>query len=238
MKKLKEMIKIPFSKNNLLYTILFLFVLCVIIINRSINGFENIIWIADIGSFFGVLGSIFRAKHYLIGFIFNLFLFTILIITTYLQQVYFSFAVAIFYFVMTTVTIINWERNKKTDVRKNVKSLSKKQWMIFSSIYVAILPVIMIILWKLGSNLFYLDAFVSSALIVGVILISNLYYEAFYFLIANNILAIIMYSILSFQNINNLSVIAMTLCYLITAMLALINWRKLFLKQQNEIIKK
>lgn len=231
------------SKNDILCIVIFIVSMAVIITNRAIVGFGNILWIADFGSFFGVLYSIFATRHSILMHVFN-FISTIFIATTsLLQHIYFN---AIFCFAISAPLIlwgiINWKRNEKKDKNKNLKSLSKKGTIILAIVWVIALPIIMVVLWKLNSNLFYIDAINTSLCMIGLILASEMYYQQFYVFVVANVVGVVMNVILCFQNLNNIVYVLMNCVYFITTIVSIINWRKLYLIQQKqlqeEVIKK
>ena len=53
--KFKNFFKSIFNKENILYTLIVVIGCAVIITNRAIAGFKNILWIADFGSIFGII---------------------------------------------------------------------------------------------------------------------------------------------------------------------------------------
>ncbi len=224
------------SKNDIYCIIIFTISITGIIINRAINGFGNILWIADFGSIFGVLYSIFATRHSILMHVFN-FISTIFIATTsLLQHIYFN---AVFCFAVSAplilLGIINWKRNDKKDKNKNLKALSKRGKIIFPITLIAVLPVIMVVLWKLNSNLFYLDAINTSLCFIGLMLSSQMYYEQFYVFLVANIVGIVMNSILCTQNLNNIVYVLMNIVYFISTIISIINWKKLYSQQQNSL---
>ena len=215
------------SKNDIYCIIIFTISITGIIINRAINGFGNILWIADFGSIFGVLYSIFATRHSILIFIAT---------TSLLQHIYFN---AVFCFAVSAplilLGIINWKRNDKKDKNKNLKALSKRGKIIFPITLIAVLPVIMVVLWKLNSNLFYLDAINTSLCFIGLMLSSQMYYEQFYVFLVANIVGIVMNSILCTQNLNNIVYVLMNIVYFISTIISIINWKKLYSQQQNSL---
>ena len=75
----------------------------------------------------------------------------------------------------------NWKKNEKLDETKNLKSLGKKNFVLLFAGYVVLSGIFTIILYYLGGNLFYLDAFYSAGCAIGVILCSFAFIDQFYF---------------------------------------------------------
>ena len=206
----------------------------VVITNRCIVGFGNILWIADIGTFFGILYIISAAKHSIFMHIFNLVSSAIIAATDFIQHVYFNgIMISCFFCPLMILGIIRWKKNEKKDQTKNLQKLSKKNWIIISSIFACALPTIILILWKLNSNLFYLDALASSFTLIMFILSSSMYIEQFYAAIIADLFLIAMYTVLTIQNLNNVPFLFMNIIYTILNVIALFNWRRLY-KKQNE----
>ena len=83
------------------------------------------------------------------------------------------------------------------------------------------------ILYLLNGTYFYLDAVISACCLIGIILTSYTYLEQFYFFAFSNIVAVVMFSLLSAKNINNLSYIVLYILDFIVNISGMINWKKL-----------
>jgi len=225
--KIKQILKLLFSKENIFYTLIFLINLCIIIVNRFINGFHKILWLCDFSSIFGITNAIFAAKHKIQSLIFNLLSTLILIITNTYQHIWLNAFTCLF--ICTPVLIlgiIKWRKNEEKG-NQNLNTLSKKTNIIAWSSYILVSILFIFILKALNGNLYILDAFYSAGCVFGVILSSFAYINQFEFFIFANIFGIIMYVLLTIQNINNLPIAFMTIIYLILNIVSYINWRKL-----------
>lgn len=230
-----------FTKQNLFYTIIFLISMCVIITNRALTGFESILWIADIGSVCGILYTIFMAKHSVLGFVFNIFSTAVMIVTGLIQHIWLNSAVCILISIPNMIYgLIKWIKNKnRGNEDANLKTMKKSHQAVWWIVTLIASGVFTVILYFLGGNLFYLDSCFSATCMVGVILSSRMYLEQYYFFIPANILGVIMYTILSIQNINNLPYVITNVIFTIVSFMGLFNWIKLnkqkTLKQENDI---
>ena len=234
--KFKNFFKSIFNKENILYTLIVVIGCAVIITNRAIAGFKNILWIADFGSIFGIIYIVCKAKHNIFEFILNICSTIFLGVTSIMQHLWLTGAICVIVSIPCQIMgIVNWIRNKKNDKTKNLQKLSKKVLLILCGVCLALTAGFAGLLWYLDGTLFYLDAIYSATFLIGIILASRCYIDQFYFFIPCNTLGVVMYGILCAQNINNLPLALLNLVFTITIILGYFNWRKLIKKQNEEI---
>ena len=235
MKNISNYIIKQFNKEQLFYTIIFLISVVFVVTNRCIVGFGNILWIADIGTICGVLNIVNTAKHNVYGLIFNAISSAFIVATAIIQHVWLNAVVTLFVNIpFLIVGIIKWKKHERENQsEKNLKVMKKKNFLLLLVLLIVADIAFTIILYYLNGNLFYLDAFFTSLCMVGVILSSNMYKEQFHYFITANFIGMIMYSILSAQNINNIPYVLLLTIDFIVAIKGLINWSKLE-KIQNE----
>ena len=233
-----ELIKNPFSKENLKYSILIIVGFTCIIINRIIVGFGSILCIADIGSLAGIISIIFMAKHNVWGYVFNIVSLTVVIITGFIQHIWLNATISLVIMLPNVVYgLITWIKNEKNNNNDaNLKALSKKALLIWWLFAIVLVGIFTFVLWKLDGNLFYLDAMITTLCVIGTLLCSRMYLDNYYFFIPANIVGMLMYTLLSIQNINNLPYIITYVIYTIVSVLGLMNWLKL--NRQKNIEKK
>lgn len=233
MKKIKAL----FSKNNIFYTLMAILILVVVVTNRAINGFSNILWINDFGTIFFVLYAIFAAKHKRIFYIFNILSCCFVGASAIIQHLWLNAVMSLFISIPAMAFgFFRWGKNEKQNKDcDNIKTLSKKHLIITVSVYLFTTTVFAVTLWLLGGNLFWLDAIYSAACVVGIILCSMAYIEQFHFFIFANSMGAILYILLTLQNINNLTFIFTMLIMVATSVMGLVNWRKMKNSQQNVI---
>lgn len=222
-------------KDNIFYITIFILSLAIIITNRAIVGFSNIIWIADFATIFGVLNVTFTAKHTVWGLIFNAISSSIIVATSLIQKIYLNAGVTLLISIPLLLWgVITWKKNERNNEdEKNLKVLDKKH-LIYILIGLAIADAIFtVILYFLNGTLFYLDALLSSFCLIGIFLSSKMYVEQFYFFIFGNVFGITLYSILSVSNFNNISYVLMFSIQLIVMVRGLFYWKKL-LRERNE----
>ncbi len=230
-------LKACFKKENIFYTIVFLLDIIIILLNRGVQGFYNILWIADFASLFSILYAIFTAKHSILGLYFNLIASLILGIMNLVQHVWLNMIICLCVSVpMLTSGIFTWKKDQIKEDKKKIKRLSKNAIIKLFVLYAVLSGVFSVILYYLNGNLFYLDALYSAGCVFGIILLSLGYLNNFMFFIVADVFGIVMYLMLSIQNINNLPVLFTTLIFLIVNTMGLFNWRKIDknLKEEKE----
>ena len=224
-----EYIKKQFAKENIFYTIILIVSTIVIVVNRVFVGFSNILWIADIGTFCGILNVINTAKHNVWGLIFNFISSGFIVATSIIQHICLTASITLCISMpMLLIGIINWRKNVKTNhEEKNLKTMSRKNLLLITLLLIAIDAIFTVILYYLNGNIFYLDAGVTSCCLVAIILTSKMYLEQFYFFIIGNAFGIAMYTMLSFQNTNNIPYAFLFLVDFIVVIVGLFNWKRL-----------
>ena len=223
------------KKQNLVYFLIFAVALAVIVANRCLVGFGNIIWLADLGSIFGILYVIYGAKHSILMHVFNFFSTMFIAVTNFIQRVYFSaFFAALIAIPLIVWGFFKWRSNEKVDYTKNVQKLTKRGYVISALIFAVALPVIIVVLWKLNTNLFYLDALYASFCFVGLVLSSHMYIEQFFTFLIADIFQFSLYLMLTIQNINNLSYLLMTCVFIAFNIISIVNWVKIYGEQHKE----
>lgn len=226
-----------FKKENLFYTLIFVIGVSLIIINRAIFGFSNILWIVDFASLFSIFYVIFTSKHTVWGLVFDLMATCILVVTNTIQHLWLNLAVCVLIGIPNlTIGIITWKKNEKIDESKNLKTLGIKKFTLLFVAYLVVSVIFAVILYYLGGNLFYLDALYSAGCAVGVVLSSFAFIDQFYMFIFADMFGVAMYTMLTLQNINNITMIFTSIIFIVGNFVGLFNWRKL-LKKQNEQMK-
>ncbi len=236
MSKFFDYIKRQFGKDQLFYTIILLVSIAFIVTNRCFVGFGSILWIADIGTLFGVLNIIYTAKHTVWGLIFNTISSAFIVTTSLIQHVWFNATITLAINIpFLIVGTIKWFMNeKKHKEEKNLKVMSKKNFWLLNFLLIIVCAIFTVILYFLNGNLFYLDALFTSLCLLGVILSSNMYREQFYYFIAGNLVGAIMFAIMSFQTLNNLPYVFLLTIDFIVAIKGLVNWTKLWKIQEQK----
>ena len=225
------MTKKQFLKENWFYIAILVVSVPTIVINRLLNGFDSIVWVMDLGSFFSALYVVFTAKHTIWGIICDLVASIFLAIGTIAQHVWLNASICIFISIpLLTVGVFRWRKNEekaKSKDETNLFELTKKSKISLFLIYFLISVALGIVLFFLNSNVFYLDAFYSVGCAIGVVLSSRAYLDQFYVFMIADIFGLVMYTVLTAQNINNLSMIITEIVFTVGNFKALIEWKKL-----------
>lgn len=231
----QKSVKQFFTIEKILYLVMGVVLFAVVVTNRVINGFSNILWLVDICSILSFLSVIFMAEHSWYGFLFNILSTMVLIAVDIIQHIWLNTAICVCVSIpFLTYGLIRWKKNQKNGKEeKNLNKLSWKMRLAVCGIY-AVLSVAFIFLLKaLGGNLYILDAMYSVGCVVGLILCAGAYIEQFLVFALANIFGFVMYVFLSIQNINNLSLIIIIFISIVGNIIGFFNWRKL--SKQNEI---
>ena len=218
-----------FSKQNLFYTLTFVISMAIIITNRILMGFGSILWIADLGSIFGILYVIFMAKHSIWGFVFNILATIFICATSFIQHVWLNSFVCVAISLPNLIFgLVMWIKNKKQNrEEQNLKNMNKKGCYIWWGITLGVSALFTVVLWLIGGNLFYIDGTFSAMCVVGVILSSRMYIQQYHFFIPANMLGVALYVVLTIQSLNNLPYVITNIIYTIVSVMGLINWKKL-----------
>ena len=218
-----------------LYIIMGMVLLGVIITNRVLNGFGDILWLSDMVSILSFAYVIFAARHSWFGLLFNFLATCVLIAVDLIQHVWLNAAICIFISVPFLIFgMIRWSKNKKSgNDDKNLNKLSTKMQIIVWILYAVLCVPFAFLLKALNGNLYVFDAIYSLGCVVGLILFSFAYIDQFFVFIVANIFGLVMYILLTIQNTNNLSLIIIVFIYIIGNIIGFINWRKLLKKDKD-----
>ena len=226
MKEKNNLVKRLFAKENVFYTITFIIAMIVIVANRIINGFHKVLWICDVASIAGILNVIFAAQHKIYTLYFNLLSTLLLVITNVYQHIWLNTFTCAAICVPTLIFgIFRWKKNEKKN--GNLNELSTKNSIIAWSVYALISVIFIFVLKALGGNVYVFDAIYSAGCVFGVIFSSYAYIDQFKFFTFANLFGIVMYVLLTIQNINNLPLLFTNIIYTIIEIMGYINWRKL-----------
>ena len=109
-----------FSKENLIYAIIFIVSIIGIVVSRIYIGFDSVLWISDIASITGVLYVINLAKHNVSGFVFNIISTTIITVVCIIQKVWLTaFISSVINIPNLIYGLIIWIKNEKNNQAKN-----------------------------------------------------------------------------------------------------------------------
>lgn len=226
---MKEKIKNAFNKDNLFYTLIFIISMLVIIVNRILVGFPPVLWLCDIGSVFSILYTINMAKHNVYGFIFNIIATAVMVITGYYQHIWLNATVCLCINIPSMVIgLVGWLKNERAGKQEdNLKSMNKKTLYLMITLSLVVAGVFTYILYLLDGNLFYIDGIFSALCVMGVVLASKMYIEQYYFFMPANIIGVILYVVLCFQDMSNLPYVVTNIIFTIVSFMGYANWKRL-----------
>lgn len=189
---------------------------------------SNSTGIATLASIFGMLASVLFAQNRRKAFIFNIvycFLYTFILV----QNQMYGLTINIFVFTlpMTIWGYIKWGKVEKNE-NSGIKYISKKSRIhLFLCVVIAII-VQSYILKICGGNNVILDSITSILCYVGWYLTSNKYFEQWIVWIIANFVNVVLWSILSFQDMQNITVLMMWVIYEINAIYGYMNFKRIF----------
>lgn len=224
-----------FFKENWYYIIISIVGLAVILTNRILTGFNEIMVLSDVASIFAIAYIIFNAKNSVWGLLFNLISTAFVAVTSFYQHIWLNGFICVFINIpMFILGIINWKKKlAKQSSKIRINKLSKRNLAFVFLGYTAVSVAFLFILKALNGNLFYLDAIYSAGSVIGVILCSYAFIDQFYIFYVADVAGIAMYTILCTQNINNLPLLFMNVMFLFGTLIGNINWIRLQKKDRG-----
>lgn len=177
-------------------------------------------------SVFAVIQALLIAKEKRIAFVFGVIRMLIYGYILFGQKLYGGVLYNIGYVVpMFVYGYIYWEKAKKEE-KSGVKILNKKSKKIIIPITIILIIIYSVILKNIGGNYYVLDSIISILGFLGMYLMVSKYIDQFYIWIISDIANIILWTILTIQNSNNLPILLMWFILLINSTYANIIWRK------------
>lgn len=218
-----------FFKENWYYIVISIIGLTIILTNRIITGFDGIMVLSDLASIFAIGYIIFNSKNSVWGLAFNIVSTIFVAITSFYQHIWLNGAICVCINIpMFIFGIITWKKKlAKQSSKIRINRLSKRNLTLVFLGYAAVSVGFLFALRALGGNIYYLDAIYSAGSVIGVILCSYAFIDQFYIFYIANLAGISMYSILCFQNLNNLPLLFMNIMFMAGAIIGNINWVRL-----------
>ncbi len=127
---------------------------------------------------------------------------------------------------------IKW-KNVQDEKNSGVKVLSKRIRIISSLIILVTTIIYAIILKYLGGNNYILDSITAILGYVAIYLMSNKYIEQWITWIVCNAVSVILWIIITIQNVNNLPMLLMWTIYLINSIYGYVSWNKKYNKDRK-----
>lgn len=222
------------KKLDIFYLAAFILTLAFVITMRCIEGFGDIVWLTDIRVIFGITGVILLTKQKWLTYPCEIVAIVLVGVVAIVQHVWLTGVVAFAVSLpMAIYAMINWKKGAKSE-KPAVRKLTKKQYLVISIVGLAALAPSMFLMYYIGGNVWYLDSVLFVLTFIRLYLYANLYLDMFYIQLTDNVFAISMFAILSFQNINNVSNIVMYLILIPLNLIGLLNWKTLHKQQQGE----
>jgi hypothetical protein len=205
-----------------------------IVISHIIYGITFLGILSDISTVFGVIYNALlitnekKALHF--GVINNLFLGT----ACFLQQVWLTAFYSILYSVPSLIIGIIKQRNVKNKEDLIIKKLSGKQALMSIGAYVVATGLFALALYFLKGNYWYLDAPINAGLLVSLFLLTHSYYHTYHYFMLSCTIALVMYTLLTLDDVSNFSFLILWGIYFIGNFVGLSCWINKYKRQQAQ----
>ena len=162
---------------------------------------------------------------------FNIISATLLAINFFATEVYAYAVFQIYYVVVSVYGLYEWKRGRSTDDSELPIQLMKvKDWMIALAVIVGGTLVVSNFLWLLGSDIAFVDALITVISAVATFLLTKKFLQYWYFwIVADSIyIALVFY----YGQSDLYPTVILYACYVISAIIGIIEWRKMYRKQE------
>ncbi len=184
-----------------------------------------------LGTLTGLVVMVLQVLQHIALWYFNIISATLLAINFFATEVYAYAVFQIYYVVVSVYGLYEWKRGRSTDDSELPIQLMKvKDWMIALAVIVAGTLVMANFLWLLGSDIAFVDALITVISAVATFLLTKKFLQYWYFwIVADSIyIALVFY----YGQSDLYPTIILYACYVISAIIGIIEWRKMYRKQE------
>ena len=226
------------TKKLLIFDILIISITTIAIVTLNfIFGFSVLSILSSIGSVAGIIYTVLAMSTSKFSFFFGIINNIFYGIVALMTRVYLLFAYAVIFCIpILIIGIVNQLRKYKKESK--IKKMSKGLFSLLLPIQLIGYIVFVFGLFMLNGNYYYLDALMTSFLMISLILLTNFILECYIYFSIGSLLGVVMYILLTIQDISNISILIMWVCYFLCAIIGFVNWTKLYRLQQNIAFKK
>ncbi len=193
-------------------------------------------WVGIIASLTGMICVVLVAKGKISNYYFGIVNVVAYAWVAYQWKYYGEVMLNLIYFLpMQFYGIWFWRKNLKKKSKEDVliKFLSNKQRVIWALISIVGVVGYGIVLKLMGGSLPFVDSTSTVLSIIAMVLMARLYMEQWILWIIVDVVSVIMWFVVMFKGGNDVAVLIMWSAYLVNAVYGLINWIKLYQKQQR-----
>ena len=204
-------------------------------IDFVVNYFAEMTWLrlcVLIGTIAGLIVVVLQIKQHIALWYFNIVSATLLGINFVATKMYAYAAFQVYYIVVSIYGLYLWKKGRSdSGDEMPIQRMKAKHWLT-SFTFVAIVSVIVSFVLKMtGSEIAVPDAIITSLSAVATFRLTQKFLEYWYFWIAADSLYILL--VLYIADPDLYPTIILYACYVISAIIGIITWRKLYAKQQN-----
>ncbi|MBR5433508.1 MAG: nicotinamide mononucleotide transporter [Bacteroidales bacterium] len=184
-----------------------------------------------LGTLTGLVVMVLQVLQHIALWYFNIISATLLAINFFATEVYAYAVFQIYYVVVSVYGLYEWKRGRSTDDSELPIQLMKvKDWMIALAVIVGGTLVVSNFLWLLGSDIAFVDALITVISAVATFLLTKKFLQYWYFwIVADSIyIALVFY----YGQSDLYPTVILYACYVISAIIGIIEWRKMYRKQE------
>ena len=184
-----------------------------------------------LGTLAGLVVMVLQVLQHIALWYFNIISATLLAINFFATEVYAYAVFQIYYVVVSVYGLYEWKRGRSTDDSELPIQLMKvKDWMIALAVIVGGTLVVSNFLWLLGSDIAFVDALITVISAVATFLLTKKFLQYWYFwIVADSIyIALVFY----YGQSDLYPTVILYACYVISAIIGIIEWRKMYRKQE------
>lgn len=192
--------------------------------------------LSDIAAICGVIYVILIAKQNKTAYFFGIINALLYGFALYQDRMYGGAIYNILYsFPMFIYGFFYWKKKEKSD-DLGVKNLHTKIRMILGVSFITAVLIMSIFLERIGGKLVTLDSIITISGYVAVYLMTNKYMEQWFLWIMSNLAGVIMWGILTYENINKIGFLVMWGIYLLNSIYGYFNWSKTNINLKRKMV--
>lgn len=204
-------------------------------IDFVIDYFAEMTWLrlcVLIGTVTGLIVMILQIKQHIALWYFNIVSASLLGIDFIATEMYAYAAFQLYYIIVSIYGLYLWKKGRSENGSEMpIQRMKAKHWLTSFTFVVFVSAVVSFVLKKTGSEIAVPDAIITSLSAVATFRLTQKFLEYWYFWIAADSLYILL--VLYIAKPDLYPTIILYACYVISAIIGIITWRKLYAKQQN-----
>ena len=184
-----------------------------------------------LGTLTGLVVMVLQVLQHIALWYFNIISATLLAINFFATEVYAYAVFQIYYVVVSAYGLYSWKHGRTNDDSEMpIQLMTVKDWIITLAVIVGGTLVVSNFLWLLGSDIAFVDALITVISAVATFLLTKKFLQYWYFwIVADSIyIALVFY----YGQSDLYPTVILYACYVISAIIGIIEWRKMYRKQE------